>query len=88
MTDVLVHEDYASFRARLFDRSLGEVRRRRWIHRGNQLLALAACLAIMWCLSFMVLRKPGPGQVKFPCDILRSVPLSSGEVVTTTSFMA
>jgi hypothetical protein len=88
LRDVLVHEDYASFRARLFDKSLGEVRRRRLIHRGNQLLTLAACLAIMWCLSFVVLRKPGPEQVKFPCEIVRSVPLTSGEVVTTTSFMA
>ena len=88
LTDVLAHEDYASFRARLLDRSLGEVRRRRWVHRGNQLLALAACLVIMWWLSFVVLRQPGPGHVKFPCEIVRSLPLTSGEVVNTTGFMA
>jgi len=88
LTEVLAHEDYAAFRARLLGKSLGEVRRRRWIRRGNQLLALAACLVIMACLSLVLVRKPGPGQVKFPGEIVRSVPLERGEIVTTSGLMA
>lgn len=88
LTEILVHESYATFRAQLLDKSLVEVRRRRWMHRGNQLLALAACLVIMGCLALVVLRTPGPGQAKFPGGTVRSVPLTSREVVNTTGLMA
>ena len=88
LTEVFAHDDYVAFRARLFGKSLGEVRRRRWIRRRNQVLALAACLVVMACLSLVLVRKPGPGQVKFPGETVRSVPLERGEIVTTTGLMA
>jgi hypothetical protein len=88
LTELLLHEDYAAFRARLLDKSLGEVRRRRWIRRGSQLLALAVCLAVMAGLSLVVLRKPTHRPVKLPCEIMRSVPLHREEIVTTAGLMA
>ena len=88
MADLLAHEDYAAFRASLLDHGLGEVRRRRRVHRAGQLLALAACLAVMAGLALVAFRKPGHGQVRLPCERVRSVPLQRGEVVTTTGLMA
>jgi hypothetical protein len=88
LAELLAHEDYAAFRARLFDQGLGEVRRRRRIRRGGQLLALAACLGVMATLTLVALRKPPLGPVNPPCEIVRSVPLQRGEIVTTTGSSA
>jgi hypothetical protein len=88
LAELIGHEDYAAFRARLLDHGLGEVRRRRDIRRAGQLSALAACLVVIAGLALVALRRPGSGPVKLPCDIVRSVSLQRGEIVATTGLMA
>jgi hypothetical protein len=88
LAELIAHEDYAAFRARLLDHGLGEVRRRRHIRRTGQRLALAACLVVIAGLALVALRRPGSGPVKLPCDNVRSVSLQRGEIVATTGLMA
>ncbi len=88
LTELIAHEDYAAFRARLLDHGLREVRRRRRIRRAGQVLAVAACLVVMAGLSWVALRRPGLRPVRLPRELVRSAPLQRGEIVTTTGWLA
>ena len=86
--ELIAHEDYAAFRARLLEHGLGEVRRRRRIRRAGQILALAAGVVVMAGLSLVTLRKPGPEPVERTCEIVRSIPLQHEQIVISKGLAA
>jgi len=86
LRDVLNEDEtYGAFRAQLRQAMLTEVRRGRGSRRGNQLLALAACLAIALTLLWLLQpRNPNHSQPA-GIAIVRSIPLQAGQIVTTAN---
>jgi hypothetical protein len=83
LADVLHDQTYLDFRAQLRQTMLGELRRQRRAPRAKQLLALAACVALVfgvqWILTFRHPANVQPTRIA----VIRSVPLKSGQIVTT-----
>jgi hypothetical protein len=88
LAELIAHEDYAAFRARLLEHGLGEVRRRRRIPRAGQFLALAAGVVAIAGLSLVTLRKPGPEPGERTCEIVRSIALRHDQIVITKGLAA
>jgi hypothetical protein len=86
LNDVLRDEDYAAFRAGLLENMLDKMRRQRSARRQHRWLALAACLPIAAGIYFLL--APGTPPVGRPSSrvaVVRTVPLASDHIVTTTS---
>jgi hypothetical protein len=84
--DVLCGESYTGFRAQVREQMLGEIRRCRLFRRTRQLLALAACGAMVvgaqWVFTFRQTTKSKPGGV----TMVRSTPLKPEQIVTTAEY--
>jgi len=81
--DVLYDEVYASYRTQVRERMLGQIRPRRLFRRTRQVLAVAACGAMVvgaqWLFTFRHTITPKADRMA----IVRSVPLRPQQIITT-----
>ena len=78
-------ETYSAFRAQVRQAMLTELRRGHGSRRGNQLLALAACLAIALTLLWLLQPHHSNDTPHAGVAIVRSIPLKAGQIVTTAN---
>jgi hypothetical protein len=84
LDDVLRNEGYMAFRAELYQRSLAEFSRQRWLKTRNQLLALAACVPVVLCLYLLSTPRPvTTTKAQAVAAIVRSMPLAKDQIVAT-----
>jgi hypothetical protein len=84
LNDLLRNEDYAAFRKDLLDHMLDKLRRQRAAGRYYRLLALAACLPIAAVIYLLLApHTPPVNRPSSAVAVVRTVPLTSGQIVTT-----
>lgn len=83
LSDVLHDQTYLDFRAQLRQTMLGELRRQRRARRSKQLLALAACLALVLGVQRILTFNHQTNVQPTRIAVVRSVPLKPGQIVTT-----
>jgi len=84
--EVLHDENYAAFKAGLFDQMRLELTRQRTIRRRRRWLALAACLPFV--AGLFLLLTPRTSPVRVPSSkvvVVRTVPLAKDQIVTSTA---
>jgi len=89
LDDVLRNESYVAFRAELYQKSLAEFRRQRWVNTRNRFLALAACVPVI--LSLYLLLAPRTVTTPKPQAVvatIRSKSLSKDQIISTGRQMA
>jgi hypothetical protein len=85
LADVLHDQTYLAFRAQLRQTMLGELRRQRRARRAKELLALAACLALVLGIHRILTSHHQTSVQPTRIAVVRSVPLKPEQIVTTAA---
>src|SRR5678816_1459799 len=84
LDDVLRNESYVAFRAELYEKSLAEFRRQRWVKTRNRFLALAACVPVILSLYLLLAPRTVPTpKPQAAVATIRSKPFSKDQILST-----